>query len=136
MAKERNFGTLFLQIALGIMFIVSGIWIFMGSGNDEIVKAIENIFDGKVANIICYTFAVIELIAGVFLFIRIFVNLNTKFDSVLMIIIMICWIAAIIVLDILGSDGIIRNLDRGFLKALYNLSTHLLVLGAIIKIKY
>lgn len=132
---SRTFGTLLLQIALALMFIVSGIWILMGNGDDEIVIAINSIFNGDLALILRYTFAVIELIVGVFLILRIFLTLNTRLDSVLMVIIMICWIVAIVLIDFLGHNGILNCLNRHFLGFLYRFSSHLLVLGAIIKVR-
>ena len=52
-----------------------------------------------------------------------------------MIIIMICWIAAIIMIDFVGNDGLLKNLDSGFLGWLNRFAKHLLILGAVIKVK-
>ena len=133
--SRRTAGTVILQIALGLLFIVSGVWILMGNRSDEIVVAINSIFNGDLAIALRYTFAVIELIVGVFLLLRIFVNLNTKLDSVLMVIIMICWLVAIIMIDFIGRTGLFHSLNNSFLSFLYRFSSHLLVLGAIIKVK-
>ena len=132
---SRSFGNILLQIALGLLFIVSGIWILMGTGNDEIVIAINSILRGDAARITRYVFAVIELIVGVFLILRIFININTRLDSVLMVVIMICWIIAIILIDFLGSNGLLHCLNSRFLGFLYRLASHLLILGAIINVK-
>ena len=133
--SSRTFGNVLLQIALGLMFIVSGIWILMGYASDEIVVAINSVFKGDVAKILRYTFAVIELIVGVFLLLRIFLTLNTKLDSVLMVIIMICWIIAIVMIDFLGSRGILHCFNSNFLGFLYRFGSHLLILGAIINVR-
>lgn len=134
--KNRTFSTILLQIALGLMFIVGGIWIFMGNQSDEVVLAINSIFNGTVETILVYTFAVIEIIAGFFLILRIFLKINTKVDSVLITIIMICWIVAIVLLDILGPSGILKCFNSRFLGFLSRFSSHLLILGAILKVKY
>lgn len=133
--RNRTFSTVLLQIALALLFIVSGIWIFMGYAGDEISIAINSIFKGNAQKVILYVFAVIELIVGAFLILRIFLNLNTKLDTALMTIIMICWIVAIILLDFVGKAGLFKCLNSAFLGFLYRFAGHLLVLGAIIKVR-
>lgn len=133
--NDKTLGTIILQIALGLLFIVSGIWILQGARGDEIATAIYSIFDNDVAKVLCIVFGIIEIIAGTFLLLRLFVYLNTNLDALLMVIIMICWIVAIIVIDFVGSDSLFNNFDRGFLPFLNRFAKHLLVLGAIIKVK-
>lgn len=133
--KHRTVGTLILQIALGLLFIVSGIWTLQNGKGDEIAAAIRSIFNGDVAKVICIVFGVIEIVAGVFLLLRLFVFLNTNLDTLLMIIIMICWIVAIIMIDFIGRDGLLNNLNEGFLGFLNRFARHLLILGAVIKVK-
>ena len=96
-----HIGTIFLQIALSMLFIVGGIWTLQSGNGDEISQAIKYIFSGDVSKILCIVFGIIEIIAGVFLFLRLFLNIGTLFDSVLMIIILISWIAAIVIIDFL-----------------------------------
>lgn len=135
MGNNRTIGTWILQIALSFLFIVGGIWVLQGYRNDEISSAIYSILNGDVAKISCIAFGIIEIIAGAFLFIRLFVVLNTNLDSILMIIIMICWIVAIVMIDFLGNDSLFNNLNKGFLSFLNRFARHLLILGAIIKVK-
>ena len=130
-----HIGTIFLQIALSMLFIVGGIWTLQSGNGDEISQAIKYIFSGDVSKILCIVFGIIEIIAGVFLFLRLFLNIGTLFDSVLMIIILISWIAAIVIIDFLGYDSLFKNLNSGFLGFLNRFSKHLLVLGAIIRVK-
>lgn len=131
--KNRSMGNLVLQIALGLLFIVSGIWNLQNGKGDEIAVAIRSIFDGDVENVLIIVAGIIELIAGVFLVLRLFVPIATTIDSVLMIIIMICWIAAIVLIDFAGKGGLFNNFRGDFLSYLRKLSIHLLILGAIIK---
>lgn len=133
--KNRSAGTLILQIALGLLFIVSGIWTLQGGKGDEIVSAFYSIFSKDIAHICCIVFGIIELVVGFFLLLRLFVTMNTNLDTVLVYIIMICWIAAIIIIDFVGKNGIINNLDSNFLSFLNRFARHLLILGSIIKVK-
>ncbi len=133
--NDKTIGTWVLQIALGLLFIVGGIWTLQGSRSDEIAAAVYSIFDNDVANVVCIVYGIIEIVAGVFLLLRLFVYLNTNLDSLLMIIIMICWIVAIVVIDFLGNNSLFHNFDKGFLSFLNKFAKHLLILGAIIKVK-
>ncbi len=133
--ETKSISTLLMQIALGCLLIISGIWGLQGGG-DEAVKAIRHIFDKNIEDILCVVFSVIELIAGVFLILRLFVPLGTNIDAVLLLIIMVVWIVAIVLMDFLGSNGILNGGAKHFLTWLYNFAYHLLVLAAIIRIKY
>lgn len=133
--NDRTIGTILLQIALGILFIVSGIWTLQGNRGDEIATALYSIFSKDAASIMCIVFGVIEIVAGTFLLLRLFAFLNTNLDSFLMLIIMICWLAAIIIIDFIGNGSIFKNLNRNFLPVINRFARHLLILGAIIKVK-
>ncbi|MCR4579321.1 MAG: hypothetical protein K5681_03120 [Treponema sp.] len=137
MQNKKTVGTLFLQIALGLLFIVSGIWTVQGANGDDVASAIKSLFGSDLAGILCVVFGVIEIVEGFFLLIRLFVTLNTGLDTLLMIIILVSWIVMIILIDFAGRNGLFNNLDSvnefcGFLK---RFAMHLLVLGAIIKVK-
>ena len=133
--EKRTVGTIILQIALGLLFIVGGIWTLQNGNGDEIAAAIRSIFDGDAEKIVMIVFGIIEIVAGVFLLLRIFVTLGTNLDSVLMIIIMICWIACIVMTDFMGSSGIMNSMEKNFLGWLNRFARHLIVLGAIIKVR-
>lgn len=137
MENKRTIGTLFLQIALGILFIVSGIWTVQGSNGDDVAFAIKSIFNSDISSIICIVFGVIEIVAGFFLLLRLFVSVADGLDTILMIIILVAWIVMIILIDFAGKNGLFNNLDSvnhfcGFLK---RFAMHLLVLGAVIKVR-
>lgn len=133
--NDKTLGTIVLQIALGLLFVVGGIWTLQGNRGDEIATALYSIFSRDAASIMCIVFGIIEIVAGSFLLLRLFAVLNTNLDSFLMIIIMVCWIVAIIVIDFLGSGSIFKNFDRDFLPVVNRFARHLLILGAIIKVK-
>lgn len=127
-----SLGRLLLQIAVGVMLAVAGIWALQGGG-DAAVGAIKEIFSGDLSRILCIVFGIIELLAGVLLIIELFAGDRFgKFDNILMFIIMIVWIVAIVLVDFLGKGGILNGGTRNFLEWLYNFASHLIVLGAMI----
>ena len=132
--ERKSISSLILQIALGLMFLVSGIWSLQRGNGDEIAIAIRSIFDGDIENVVVIAFAIIEIITGVFLLLRIFVFLGTNLDKVFMLIILICWIACIVMTDFIGPNGIMNYLNSNFLSFVNRFANHLLILGAIIKV--
>ena len=136
MSKQSfSIGKLILQIALGAMLSVAGIWALQGGG-DAGAKAIRATFNGDLGNILRIVFDVIELLAGVFLILELFIGDKFGgFGNVLMFIIMIVWIIAIVLIDFVGRGGILNGGARDFLSWLYDFSYHLIVLGAIIYLK-
>lgn len=127
--KQFSIGMLFLQIALGAMLIVGGIWAFTGTGDFGCV-ALREVFRGEVLNILKIVFGIIELIVGVFLIIELFSgDILGSFGRVLKLIVIVMWIAAIVLADILYGSGVLRS---GFSwKWLYSFAEHLIVLGAM-----
>ena len=99
MENHRSLGRIFLQIALGLLFIVSGIWTVQGANGDDVAYAIKSLFSSDISGILCIVFGIIEIVVGVFLILRLFSFINTNLDSILMIIIIIAWIAMIILID-------------------------------------
>ena len=133
MSKNSSFsiGRILLQIALGLLLTVAGIWTFMGGG-DEGVSAIKNVIDNKtLETILIYAYGVIEVISGVFLILSLFIGDSLgAFGNILMIIIMIVWILAIVLIDFLGAGSIFRT--RNLLNWLYQFAGHLIILGALL----
>lgn len=135
MAKKSgaSVGRLILQLALGAMLAVAGIWAFSKNSGDDAVGAIRSIFDGNVENILVVVFGVIELLAGVFLILELFMGDQFgKLDNILMLIVMIVWIVAIVLMDFVGNGGLFNGGTDNFLKWLYTFAGHLIVLGAMI----
>ncbi|MBQ9630857.1 MAG: hypothetical protein IJR49_04655 [Treponema sp.] len=129
MAKGKSsIGALLVQIALGVFFVVTGIWTLQNGSGNEIATAINKLFSGDMQKIIRMVFGIIEVLAGAFLLLRMFVSFSSSIDSLLMVIVMIAWLVSIVLLDILG----------GFtfsLAWLHQVAYHLLVLGGIIMVK-
>lgn len=133
--NHRSIGFIVLWIALGLFFAVSGIWTLQGGKGDEATVAITKLFSGDVRNIVRIAFGIIELLAGIFLLLRLFVPVSTTVDTLLMVIIAIVWIVAIVLIDFLGDSGILHNGAHDILSWLKQLSWHLLVLGSVLLVR-
>ncbi len=127
--KQFSIGMLFLQIALGALLVVGGIWAFTGTGDFGCV-ALKEIFRGDALKILKIVFGVIELIVGVFLIIELFAgDVLGAFGKILKFIVIVMWIAAIVLADFLAGGGLLKS--SNFLGALYSFASHLIVLGAM-----
>ena len=133
MGKANNFsiGRLLLQIAVGAMLTVAGIWALQGGG-DEGIAAIKYLIGARdVERILCIVFGIIELIAGVFLILALFIGDKIgALGKILTLIIIVVWIIAIVLIDFLGNHGLFKQ--NNFLNWLYNFAYHLIVLGALL----
>ena len=133
MGKANNFsiGRLLLQIAVGAMLTVAGIWALQGGG-DEGIAAIKYLIGARdFERILCIVFGIIELIAGVFLILELFIGDKIgSLGKILTLIIIIVWIIAIVLIDFLGNHGLFKQ--NNFLNWLYNFAYHLIVLGALL----
>ena len=133
MGKANNFsiGRLLLQIAVGAMLTVAGIWALQGGG-DEGIAAIKYLIGARdFERILCIAFGIVELIAGVFLILALFIGDKIgALGKVLTLIIIIVWIIAIVLIDFLGNHGLFKQ--NNFLNWLYNFAYHLIVLGALL----
>ena len=139
MGKASNFslGRLLLQIAVGAMLTVAGIWALQGGG-DAGIAAIKNLIDAKdIESILCIVFGIVELIAGIFLILELFIGEKLGgLGKILMIVIMVVWIIAIVLIDFLGSGSLFNHGSRwSFLSWLYNFAYHLIVLGALVMLQ-
>lgn len=133
MAKKSSLsiGRLLLQIALGVMLVIGGIWALIGGG-DFGAEAFRSIFKGDARKILIIFYGIIELIAGLFILLELFLgDLLGKFLNICILIIAIIWIIAIVLSDFLNGNF----LRGGFLPWAWDFATHLLVLGGFLCIK-
>ncbi len=133
MASERtkSFYGIILQLAVGIMLTVGGIWTLQG-GNDFASSAVKDFFNPNISGIIAIAFGIIEIIAGIFLIIKLFAGDRFGvFGRILMIIILVAWILAVVVTDILGARSSFSTISST-LNWLYDFSKDLIILGAIL----
>src|SRR5574344_189411 len=132
---EHSVGYFFLTIALGLFFLISGIWTLHGSSANEIASAIKSVMHNDPARICCIVFGIIEILAGIFLLLRLVVTFTAPIDTVLIIIVMVAWIASIILIDFLQKGALPSADIDSILHWLKTLAYHLLVLGAIFIVK-
>lgn len=135
MTERRSIGRLVLQIALGLFFVVGGVWTLQGTSSNEIATAVHAIMKGDAASIVCIVFGVIEVLAGAFLILRLLIPIAGTLDRTLTLIITIAWIAAIVLIDFLGGGLLGGGSMAGILSWLYKLGGHLLVLGALLTVR-
>lgn len=123
---------LVLNLAVGAMLAVGGIWALQGGG-DFGCKAIKSIFSGDVAKILAIVFGVIELLSGVFIILQLFIGDRMgTFGSILKLIVVIVWAVAIVLADFLGNGGLLNGGMNHFLAWLYDFALHLIVLCALL----
>lgn len=130
MAKKSSvsiFWTI-LNIAVGAMLAVGGIWALQGGG-DFAADALRSIFSGDARKIVVLVFGVIELLSGIFIILQLFIGDRMgKFGSILKLIIVIIWAVAIVLADFLNG----RFLHPNALAWIYSLAMHLIVLCALL----
>ena len=130
MAKKSaiSIGRHVLQIALGVMLAVAGIWALAGKGGDDAYKALTHLINGDAGKAIGMIFAVVELLAGILLVVECFAGDKFgKFDNILGWIVIIVWIVAIVLMDFLNG-----NLEISKLEWWYSLAGHCVILGALL----
>ncbi|WP_407428819.1 hypothetical protein [Treponema sp.] len=123
---------LVLNIAVGAMLAVGGIWALQGGG-DFGCKAIKSIFNGDIAKILAIAFGVIELLSGIFIILQLFIGDRMgTFGSILKLIVVIVWAVAIVLADFLGRGGLLNGGINNFLNWLYDFALHMIVLCALL----
>ncbi|MBQ0050740.1 MAG: hypothetical protein KBT11_01595 [Treponema sp.] len=127
MAKKSSslFWTI-LNLAVGVMLAVGGIWALQGGG-DFAAKALKGLSSGDMSKILGIVFGVIELLSGIFIILQLFIGDRMgQLGTILKLIIVIVWAVAIVIADILnGNFG-------NFLSWLYTFAGHLIVLAALL----
>ena len=124
-----------LNLAVGAMLAVGGIWALQGGG-DFGCHAIKTVFSGlssDLLRIIVIAYGVIELLSGIFIILQLFVGDRMgTFGSILKLIVVIVWAAAIVLADFLGKGGLLHGGMNNFLSWLYGFAMHLIVLCALL----
>ncbi len=129
--KKSTYSSVFwliLNLAVGAMLAVGGIWALQGGG-DFAADAMKGLFSGDARKIVLIVFGVIELLSGIFIIIQFFIGDRTgSFGSALKVIIVVVWAIAIVIADFLNGHFLAPN----FLSWIYTLAMHLIVLGALL----
>lgn len=128
----RAFGSVVLQLAVGVMLAVAGIWALQGGG-DFAVRAVGRIFNGTSRNIAVIAFAVVEVLIGLFTILRVFIGSRFgAFGTALHVIAIIVWGAAIVLSDVIGAGAALRGGVARALEWAYAMAQHLIVFGALL----
>ena len=107
-SKGLSIGKLILQLAIGVMLLVAGIWVFANTdkGGDEAVKAIRKIFDNKdLGKTVGIVFGAIEFVCGAFLVLEPFVAALSKYTSIASLAVVVIWVIAIVLIDFCGTGS-------------------------------
>ena len=116
-----------LNIAVGVVLAVGGIWALQGHG-DFAADALRSIFSGDLSRLGVTVFGVIELLSGIFIILQLFIGDRMgTFGSILKMIIVIVWAVAIVLADFVGGF-----LKPSFLPWIYSLAMHLVVLCSLL----
>ena len=119
--KSINIGRFILQIALGLFLALGGIWALNGGG-DEAARWLS-----KQSDVLKIIFGVVELLAGIFLIVELFVGDKIgKVTKILNWVIIIIFAVIIVISDLLNGSW-----NKDFLNAAYNLSKNLVFLGGM-----
>ena len=123
---------LVLNLAVGALLAVGGIWALQGGG-DFGCKAIRSIFSGNLARGLGIAFGVIELLSGIFISLQLFIGDRMgAFGTLLKLIVVIVWAVAIVLADFFGAGGLLNGGMKDFLRWLYEFALHLIVLCALL----
>jgi hypothetical protein len=135
MGKGSSFsiGVLLLNIAVAAYLFATGIIGMAGSkwsidGGGEIRKAVTTLFGrGDLTNILTIVLAILAIVAGVFILLKLF---GVKISSLglILVILAIVWLAFIILVDIIYP---LKN-KPDFLAWLLPFSCHLMALGGLL----
>ncbi|HQG40046.1 MAG TPA: hypothetical protein PLV76_04080, partial [Spirochaetales bacterium] len=124
--SANSFGKVLLQISLAVILFLSGLSIFIDGSRNEVISTIGTIFaNSTVRNIIAYSIAIIELLAGALLVLDFFsVQSLERTINFALIIIIIIWMIFMVIADVFP----LANSRIVFIQWLYKLAQHMLVL--------
>lgn len=128
-----SFGKVLLQAALAVILFLSGLSIFIDGSRNEVISTIGTIFaNNAVRDIIAYSIAIVELLAGALLVLDFFsVNALERAINFALIIVIIIWIVFMVIADVFP----LVNSRIAFIHWLYKLAQHMLVLAGLIIVK-
>ncbi|MFA6936904.1 MAG: hypothetical protein WCQ67_01590 [Treponema sp.] len=134
--SKKSLGLVFVQIALAVYFIVTGLCM-LGVGGSiksfQITGAVYSIFSGSLANIVNIILGILILACGVVLVIKFFWNPG-KIDNTLMLITLIVWIVVAVIVDLFSHEMGIFSGDVAFLTWLLDVAKNLLIIGGLMTV--
>jgi hypothetical protein len=134
---KRSIGIIVLQIAVALFLLVSGISGLLKSSAGDLAPVIEFLktafTNASVATMIVIVLSVCEIVAGCFLLGELLTT-DLRITDIILVVIIVLWIANIALVDFITpiSGGHAFRSLSGILKYLSTLSSHLMVLGALI----
>ncbi|MDI9386581.1 MAG: hypothetical protein QM387_03220 [Spirochaetota bacterium] len=152
MARKVSLGVFFLQIALALFLLFSGLnatsavvksdsfgfsaTISRNFGDNEVVTIVDQLLpkNKSLATFIIIILAIVQIACGAILLLNFFIE-TKQITDILLIIMLVVWALIIIFLDIIGTGGLINGAFKNyktFVAFCKQLSQHLLVIGAIL----
>lgn len=134
---KRSIGVVVLQISVALFLLVAGITgIIRSSAGDlaPVVAFLGDLFkNASLATIMVVVLSVCEIIAGFFLLTEL-VTTDLRITDMILFIFIIFWIVNIVLVDFVGpiGEGSSFRSVKSVLDYLGTLSSHLMVLGALI----
>ncbi len=134
---KRGIGLIILQVAMALFLLVSGVngLLDTSAGDLAVVISFLNEFfkNASVVTITIIVLSICEIIAGFFLLTELFTT-DLRVTDMILFIFIILWIINIVLVDFIGpiGDGSIFRNVQSVLHYLSTLSSHLMVLGALI----
>ena len=134
---KRGFGLIILQIAVALYLLVGGVTGLLNTSAGDlapVIKFFNGLFNSSsIVTIMIIVLSIFEIIAGFFLLAEIFAT-DLRITDMILFVIIILWIVNIVLVDFIGpigSGSIFHSMDS-VLRYLSTLSSHLMVLGAMI----
>ncbi len=134
---KRSVGLVILQIAVALFLLVSGVTGLLKSSAGDlapIVTFLNKLFENaSLVSLIVIILSVSEIIAGFFLLSELLTT-DLRITDMILVVFIILWAANIVLVDFIGpiSEGTAFHSVKGILNYLSVLSSHLMVLGALI----
>lgn len=136
---KRGIGLIILQIAVALFLLVSGVTGLLNTSAGDLAPVIgflnELFKNSSIVTIMIIVLSVCEIIAGFFLLMELFTT-DLRITDMILFVFIILWIINIVLVDFIGpinGGSIFRN-TNSVLAYLSTLSSHLMVLGALIAV--
>lgn len=134
---KRGIGLIILQVAVALYLLVGGITGILNSNAGDlapVVGFLNSLISSKsLVTIIVIVLSVSEIMAGFFLLAELFTT-DLRVTDMILFVFIVLWIANIVLVDFIGpiGAGTTFRTTTGILAYLSTLSSHLMVLGALI----
>lgn len=134
---KRSIGLVILQIAVALYLLVSGVTGLLNSSAGDLAAVFgflnEFFKNASISTILVIVLSVSEIIAGFFLIMELFTT-DLRVTDMILFIFIVLWVANIVLVDFLYpiSNGVSFRSVSGILSYMSILSSHLMVLGAIV----